>query len=95
MVSYCPACGNASIAVVLGLERAGRRQAEIAGDLGRRTQRGRFRNGANTLYRSFLDRLRAFRVVDPACGSGNFLYLALLALKDIEHLSRSRPRLWG
>jgi type II restriction/modification system DNA methylase subunit YeeA len=32
-----------------------------------------------------LNRLRAFRVLDPACGSGNFLYLALLALKDIEH----------
>jgi type II restriction/modification system DNA methylase subunit YeeA len=28
--------------------------------------------------------LRGFRVLDPACGSGNFLYLALLALKDIE-----------
>lgn len=36
-------------------------------------------------YRAFLNRLRAFRVLDPACGSGNFLYLALLALKDIEH----------
>jgi type II restriction/modification system DNA methylase subunit YeeA len=33
----------------------------------------------------FLERLRQFRVLDPACGSGNFLYLALLALKDIEH----------
>jgi type II restriction/modification system DNA methylase subunit YeeA len=33
----------------------------------------------------FIQRLRAFRVLDPACGSGNFLYLALLALKDIEH----------
>ncbi|MDX1554873.1 MAG: type IIL restriction-modification enzyme MmeI, partial [Xanthomonadales bacterium] len=32
----------------------------------------------------FLERLRAFRVLDPACGSGNFLYLALRALKDIE-----------
>lgn len=32
----------------------------------------------------FLDRLSAFRVLDPACGSGNFLYLALQALKDIE-----------
>jgi hypothetical protein len=38
-----------------------------------------------TLYRAFLDRLRAFRVLDPACGSGNFLNLALLALKDMEH----------
>jgi type II restriction/modification system DNA methylase subunit YeeA len=40
---------------------------------------------ANGLYRGYLDRLRAFRVLDPACGSGNFLYLALLTLKDIEH----------
>jgi type II restriction/modification system DNA methylase subunit YeeA len=24
-------------------------------------------------------------VLDPACGSGNFLYLALLALKELEH----------
>lgn len=31
------------------------------------------------------ERLLRFRVLDPACGSGNFLYLSLLALKDIEH----------
>ena len=37
-----------------------------------------------SLYRGFLDRLRAFRVLDPACGSGNFLYLALQTLKDLE-----------
>lgn len=40
---------------------------------------------ALALFRGFLDRLRAFKVLDPACGSGNFLYLALLALKDLEH----------
>lgn len=40
---------------------------------------------AKALLIAFLDRLRAFRVLDPACGSGNFLYLALLALKDLEH----------
>ena len=40
---------------------------------------------AKALVVGFLDRLRAFRVLDPACGSGNFLYLALLALKDLEH----------
>lgn len=33
----------------------------------------------------FLERLRTYRVLDPACGSGNFLYLALLAIKDLEH----------
>ncbi|MGO8684625.1 MAG: class I SAM-dependent DNA methyltransferase [Thermoleophilia bacterium] len=36
------------------------------------------------VFNAFLDRLRAVRVLDPACGSGNFLYLALLALKDLE-----------
>jgi hypothetical protein len=40
---------------------------------------------AEALHQAFLDRLKAFRVLDPACGSGNFLYLSLLALKDMEH----------
>jgi len=35
-------------------------------------------------FNAFLARLRAFRVLDPACGSGNFLYLALVELKNIE-----------
>jgi len=43
------------------------------------------RDQAVVVYRAFLDRLRVFRVLDPACGSGNFFYLALLALKDLEH----------
>lgn len=32
----------------------------------------------------FLDRIRAVRVLDPACGSGNFLYIALQSLKSLE-----------
>lgn len=40
---------------------------------------------AQALYHEFLERLRRFRVLDPACGSGNFLYLSLQALKDLEH----------
>ncbi len=47
--------------------------------------RTRRRNEATQRYRNFLNRLRAFTVLDPACGSGNFLYLALQALKDLEH----------
>jgi type II restriction/modification system DNA methylase subunit YeeA len=43
------------------------------------------RNEAISALNGFLDRLRRFRVLDPACGSGNFLYVALLALKDLEH----------
>ncbi|TPM99521.1 DNA methyltransferase [Mesorhizobium sp. B2-1-3A] len=43
------------------------------------------RRKAVELFERFLVRLRDYRVLDPACGSGNFLYLALKALKDIEH----------
>jgi len=39
---------------------------------------------AQTLVDAFLDRLRAIRVLDPACGSGNFLYVTLRLLKDLE-----------
>ena len=45
----------------------------------------RHRREAERLLGDFLKRLRAFTVLDPACGSGNFLYLALQALKDLEH----------
>lgn len=43
------------------------------------------RNRAKAIKTKFLERLRAFRILDPACGSGNFLFLGLKALKDIEH----------
>ncbi|WP_295402268.1 DNA methyltransferase [uncultured Thiocystis sp.] len=59
-------------------------------------------NEAHAVLQGFLDRLARFRVLDPACGSGNFLLLALLGLKDLEHrvileaetlgLPRSFPR---
>src|SRR5271157_959700 len=39
---------------------------------------------AQRLVDAFLDRLRAIRVLDPACGSGNFLYVTLRMLKDLE-----------
>ena len=42
-------------------------------------------NTAEKKRQKFMDRLRNFRVLDPACGSGNFLYLALMVLKDLEH----------
>lgn len=43
------------------------------------------------VFNAFLERLRAVRVLDPACGSGNFLYMALQALKDLER----EAILWG
>lgn len=47
------------------------------------------------LYRSFLLRLNQFRVLDPACGSGNFLYLALKALRDVEKLAHVQAQELG
>ncbi|MEM1174020.1 MAG: DNA methyltransferase [Pseudomonadota bacterium] len=43
------------------------------------------RKAAEDAFFGFLEKLRNFRVLDPACGSGNFLYLSLQALKRIEH----------
>lgn len=42
------------------------------------------KNRAEKAYNAFKARLKSFKVLDPACGSGNFLYLSLKALKDIE-----------
>ncbi len=50
---------------------------------GRRAMDGK--DAAQELYHGYLQRLRNFRVLDPACGSGNFLYVSLQALKDLEH----------
>lgn len=43
---------------------------------------------AQDTYYAYLERLRNFRVLDAACGSGNFLYLSLHALKDLEHAAQ-------
>ena len=39
---------------------------------------------ANLLLKRFWERLSQVRVLDPACGSGNFLYVTLQKLKDLE-----------
>jgi len=50
-----------------------------------KTQARGLEQQARDVHAGFLERLRAFRLLDPACGSGNFLYLGLKALKDVEH----------
>ncbi|WP_217443239.1 class I SAM-dependent DNA methyltransferase [Burkholderia diffusa] len=57
-------------------------QAESRKD---RSARTTIRKRAQRLFHKFLDDLAQFRVLDPACGSGNFLYLALQELKNLEH----------
>ena len=50
-----------------------------------KSAKSRHERQAKRLLNQFLKRLREFTVLDPACGSGNFLYLALHVLKDFEH----------
>lgn len=53
------------------------------------------RNQAQGILDAHLKRLADFRVLDPACGSGNFLYLALRALKDLEHRAQVEAEALG
>ncbi len=53
------------------------------------------RNQAQAVLDAHLKRLADFRVLDPACGSGNFLYLALRALKDLEHRAQVEAEALG
>lgn len=67
------------------VEKAPRQTAEKllrGAELAKRT---RALAAADAIHNEFIERLANFRVLDPACGSGNFLYVALKALKDIEH----------
>lgn len=50
---------------------------------------------AQGAFIAFLERLKNFKVLDPACGSGNFLYLALRALKDLEHKANLEAEMMG
>lgn len=52
-------------------------------------------NQAQAVLDTHLQRLADYRVLDPACGSGNFLYLALLALKDLEHRAQVEAEALG
>ncbi|HBU15828.1 MAG TPA: class I SAM-dependent DNA methyltransferase [Gemmobacter sp.] len=66
-------------------------KTQIAAELARaadakaKAARTKAENEARRLRVSFSERLLNFRVLDPACGSGNFLYIALLELKNLEH----------
>ncbi len=60
-----------------------------------KTTKGIKYKAAQNLYYGYLLRLRNFRVLDAACGSGNFLYLALHALKDLEHRAQLDAEMLG
>jgi len=44
---------------------------------------------------AFLDRLHEIRVLDPACGSGNFLYVTLEHMKRLESEVLATAKLYG
>ena len=48
------------------------------------TEKSKLLAKASCLYADFRRRLARYRVLDPACGSGNFLALSLRALKDFD-----------
>ena len=50
----------------------------------RRANLPKWEQNAEAEWRAYLQRLRDVRVLDPACGSGNFLYVTLRLLKDLE-----------
>ena len=76
--------------VVVGSDHAGFKLKEHIKELlakGYGTPRRRSTDPLNDprkVFEAFLDRLRSVTVLDPACGSGNFLYIALQSLKDLE-----------
>ncbi|MDD2918060.1 DNA methyltransferase [Rhodoferax sp.] len=51
--------------------------------------------GGKARFVLWLEDLRNYRVLDPACGSGNFLFMGLKALKDIEHKSHLDAAMCG
>ncbi len=63
---------------------AGREPSPLTLEGRRRERLPAWERNAEAEWRAFLERLRAVRVLDPACGSGNFLYVTLRLLKDLE-----------
>ena len=93
---------EALVKITALLEKAPKRTAEKLLTPAERGRATRMLVEATAIHSAFIERLANSRVLDPACGSGNFLYVALKALKDIEHrasldaealgLSRGFPR---
>jgi hypothetical protein len=62
--------------------------AKLLADLGKAAE-------AQAEILAFLDRLRTVRVLDPACGSGNFLYVTLEHMKRLESEVVAEAKTYG
>jgi SAM-dependent methyltransferase len=68
-------------------EKASALFPKIAAEAGKQTRSAKEskpRRDFNKLIRDYVERLAHVTVLDPACGSGNFLYVALRLLLDLE-----------
>jgi hypothetical protein len=61
-----------------------REWSEIKGELAPAFVRGEGKTSDRAKLSAFHDKLAAITVLDPACGSGNFLYVSLQLLLDLE-----------
>jgi type II restriction/modification system DNA methylase subunit YeeA len=84
-VTPAPIPGNAGVTPALNATNDAARMAAPPGfkPLSAVAER-KARGEAGSILHRFLVRLQEIHVLDPACGSGNFLYVALLRLKDLE-----------
>jgi type II restriction/modification system DNA methylase subunit YeeA len=78
-----------------GVKAAAETALEKARTAGAKGTKTKAENEAQKVVSNFMEKLAGFRVLDPACGSGNFLYLSLLALKDIEHRAQLEAEAMG
>ncbi|MEP0548080.1 MAG: DNA methyltransferase [Rhodothermales bacterium] len=76
--------------------RAAARAAEAEAEEATKPQAVRAKRAeARDLISGFLSRLARVRVLDPACGSGNFLYVTFAGLKALEGEVRAALRRFG
>lgn len=72
-----------SEAIVRNLLLTGRKQPGSPKHLSP-SEQSKARKEAQRILNRFLTRLQTIKVLDPACGSGNFLFVTLLKIKDLE-----------
>jgi type II restriction/modification system DNA methylase subunit YeeA len=61
-----------------------RRAEELWPQLADKKKASRARKELDKILRDFVERIAAIKILDPACGSGNFLYVAVTLLLDLE-----------
>ena len=61
-----------------------RQAAELWSQLADKKKAAKARKELDKILRDFVERIATIKILDPACGSGNFLYVAITLLLDLE-----------